>query len=278
MEYKELKRRSFYTGPVIHTEIPEILNDINHFFKNVKEYLKYNSPGMRKVILIGEPGTGKSSIAFKIALEFSKNMNVTYCNNSRALFMHANNLSKSKIPGIIVCEDADTVLNESGSEMLNFLSGVRQKRNLAGTYFVFTSNHPEYIDSRILKRPGRIDRVFNIDSLKDDEAMKCAELYFGKNIIKSSKKAGDPKWEVIFNNLTGAQIKEIAHTTRTAAVSRQVPVNAKLILQIIEEMRKHYEALDKYETKESSRILRPKRRSMGFSQEVNVDDEFYNNL
>ena len=61
--------------------------------------------------------------------------------------------------------------------MLRPYCGVTQ-----GTLLLATTNHPEIIDDRVMKRSGRLDRVFIIPELNDnDVAEKMLREYLGED-------------------------------------------------------------------------------------------------
>ena len=71
---------------------------------------------------------------------------------------------------------ADELLDEEKALVLNVLDGAEAKENAQGTMLIATTNYPEAIDERVLKRPGRLDRVFIVPEVrisypgKDDDA------------------------------------------------------------------------------------------------------------
>ncbi|NJR12369.1 AAA family ATPase, partial [bacterium] len=58
---------------------------------------------------------------------------------------------------------------DSKAQMLNVLDGSETPLNPQGTLLIATTNHPEQIDNRVMKRPGRLDRIFIIPELKDKD-------------------------------------------------------------------------------------------------------------
>ena len=73
------------------------------------------------------------------------------------------------VPTVVILEDAESTLsdgNSTQSSVLNFLDGVDQPSNKNGAYILMTTNHPERIEDRVLRRPGRIDRIFQVGPLK----------------------------------------------------------------------------------------------------------------
>ena len=78
---------------------------------------------------------------------------------------------------------------------------------------MMTTNHPERIEARISKRPGRIDKIFHINALDGKYAYDVFNLYFGdfmkENKFDATTDTAREAIEIIANGMTGAQIKEL---------------------------------------------------------------------
>jgi ATP-dependent 26S proteasome regulatory subunit len=65
--------------------------------------------------------------------------------------------------------------------LLNVLDGSESPSNKHGTIMIATTNHPEKIDDRVMKRPGRLDRVFIIPEMEhEDTARRMLMQYLGE--------------------------------------------------------------------------------------------------
>lgn len=214
--------------PVIHPLVDEIEKDINFYFKNNKLFTRFGMNGNRKFMLISEPGTGKSSLFFKLAHEHAKTKCVVFCTDIQSTAAHINLVAKHKVPSLVFLEDAESSIghDRSNSSILNLLDGVDTPSNPKGTLIFMSTNFPERIEPRILKRPGRVDKIFNFGPLQDEWAVECAKLYFSDYIKKSYDKK---EFRNAFHNMTGAQIKELAQASVNFAVSNQLPVDMKTI-------------------------------------------------
>jgi len=189
---------------VFHPQYNYLMDDITNFFKyNNPVFKKYNEPYMRRVLLTGEPGTGKTSIAYSLAKKFIKSHNISIIPDLETFTYHIFRLSKAEIPSIVILEDFDKYLNNVNSVHLNFLSGSYQQLVKKPVYVIYTTNHPERIDDNILARPERIDEIVKIDALNGEYAINCAKFYLENSLELMEK---DSK---IFDKLTGVQIKKI---------------------------------------------------------------------
>jgi SpoVK/Ycf46/Vps4 family AAA+-type ATPase len=90
--------------------------------------------------------------------------------------------ANSSQPTIILLEEIDAYLQkkEEKSLVLNVLDGAESAINDEGTLLVATTNYPEAIDERILKRPGRLDRIFIVPETRSEEvAEQMLRQYLG---------------------------------------------------------------------------------------------------
>lgn len=155
----------------------DILDDVDKFFsRGVGIYRKMNLNPFRKILLAGVPGTGKTMLCNAIAhWALQQDYDVLYVSGAdsrganffkiqQALAISSN----SKIPTLIILEEIDSFLNNKQKSMiLNILDGVEAFENEAGTMLIATTNYPEAIDDRVLKRPGRLDRIYIVPPAQD---------------------------------------------------------------------------------------------------------------
>jgi predicted AAA+ superfamily ATPase len=228
---EEQVKRTITDGSLVKVD-----KDIEFFFKNTEIFTQYGQPGTRKVMLIGPPGTGKTSMCIKIARQFSKTMPVIVATDLSAVATHLQSCAKSNMRTLVILEDAESCMSgmdgATHSSILNFLDGIDQPVNTKGAYVIMTTNHPERIESRILKRPGRVDRLFQVGELEDHYALQCARLYFG-NTLRYTNRTNNGLSKVV-NGLTGAEIKELSNSSKAYAAQN----GRKLSVTLIKEVRK----------------------------------------
>jgi SpoVK/Ycf46/Vps4 family AAA+-type ATPase len=150
-----------------------LLEDARHFFGHVDFFTRHGQSGMRKVLLTGPPGTGKTSILMALATEFGPDLPVVLASDDREVVVTCAKAGAQKRPCIVMVEEMDMLVRPS-SAALGFLDGTDSPRNPAGTYLIATTNYPRKIDRRILKRPGRIDRVIAVGALRSRAAAAVA--------------------------------------------------------------------------------------------------------
>lgn len=205
----------------------EILRDVEAFFqRGVGIYKRLNLNPFRKLLFAGVPGTGKSMLCNALAKRIiEKDYQAIYISSAdsdgssfwkiqRALYVAAD----SKKPTLIILEELDAYLsNDEKALILNVLDGSESFENDAGTLLISTTNYPEAIDERVMKRPGRLDRIFIIPETRtvgDAELMLkkyVGEMWRDEHVAVAEKLVGYP----------GAFIREVAIYSLTQLVNEE---------------------------------------------------------
>ena len=205
----------------------EILNDVQAFFdRGVNIYKRLNLNPFRKLLFAGVPGTGKSMLCNALAKwVIEKEYQAIYISSAdsdgssfwkiqRALYVAAD----SNKPTLIILEELDAYLsNDEKALILNVLDGSESFENEAGTLLISTTNYPEAIDERVMKRPGRLDRIFIIPETRTvEDAGLMLKKYVGEmwqedHMIVAQKLVGYP----------GAFIREVAIYALTQLVNEE---------------------------------------------------------
>lgn len=166
----------------------DIMQDIEAFFDNgVGIYRKLKLSPFRKLLLAGVPGTGKTMLCSALARHsLTKRRVVVYVSGSDrdgATFEKVQRafqaVASARYPALLIVEELDAYLyGEDKARILNILDGLESPNNPRGSLMVATTNYPEAIDDRIAKRPGRLDRIFIIPTIQnEDQAGQMLRYY-----------------------------------------------------------------------------------------------------
>lgn len=235
-----------------------ILDDVRSFFaKGVEVYRRLNLKPFRKLLFAGVPGTGKTMLCNALAKwALAQDYLVIYISSAqrgqndrsgsnfgkiqRALDI----ASSSAYPTMIILEELDAYLpQEEKALILNVLDGSESVMNDAGTLLIATTNYPEAIDERILKRPGRLDRVIIVPQTKtENDAGAMLKRYLGS------------MWQDVHYKLVpklvgypGAFIREVAIYALTQVAYDDLPeLPLSLLIDSFERLKAQIDARDNF--------------------------------
>lgn len=173
-----LQRKKITIDELYHlpsTELQDMIEDIEKFWKRKDKYREYNFVHKRGILLYGDPGNGKSGIiqlCTKYLIEEMGGIVINLANGDQ-IDWYQNLIGPLReiepdTPLIVILEDIDAIASEgswSSSMLLNLLDGIKQIDNVV---YLATTNYPEKLEERITNRPSRFDRRYEIEMPSDE--------------------------------------------------------------------------------------------------------------
>jgi hypothetical protein len=161
--------------------VEALLADMRAFVDGEEAYVRYGLPFKRNYLLIGPPGSGKSSLISVAAGELDLDVcfiTVTAATTEKDLCAAIVALSASSL---LVLEDAEVLCSagtpgsdQALSVLTNVLDGTLHKHKLLT---VLTSAYPERLDD-VLTRHGRIDYTCRLQPLCQEQVRRMAASTF----------------------------------------------------------------------------------------------------
>lgn len=161
-----------------------LVSDVLKFQQSRQWYVDRGIPYRRGYMLQGPPGTGKSSAVLAIASELKMGIAVLDLSHS-SMSDEKLSASMAQVPDncIVLIEDVDCAFKEregkkmgvTFSGLLNAIDGVSAAE---GRVLFVTTNHIDLLDAALI-RPGRIDRIENIDHANADQGRRMFLRFFG---------------------------------------------------------------------------------------------------
>ena len=194
------------------TVLDLIMKEIQNFWERESVFQHYGLIYKRGMMLYGPPGTGKTKIIEFVMHDVVQRKGVVIRFDDPELFligMRALRKIEPNKPIVVIMEDIDSIIYQnSESEVLNILDGVNEVHK---TLFLATTNYPEKLGARIMNRPSRFDKRFEIGMPKKSVRKMYFENLFqkapeGDNLIKTLDIG---KWVQDSRGLSFAHLKEL---------------------------------------------------------------------
>jgi SpoVK/Ycf46/Vps4 family AAA+-type ATPase len=194
----------------VHTEIMEL---ITTYWNSKDAYLKYKVAYKLGILLYGSPGCGKTTIIQLIAKYLLKDVKglIITIGDMTDLYNYStfikNNFRKIE-PNrhiVVILEDIDAMTDDDEATVLNILDGSQQTDHVV---YIATTNYPEKLKERILNRPSRFNKRYEI-TLPNE---KTRETFFKTKLKEDdlSKYSIDiDKWVEDTNGFTMDHIKNL---------------------------------------------------------------------
>lgn len=237
----------------------DIFEDVESFFsRGTAVYERLGLNPFRKILLAGVPGTGKTMICNALAKwALEQKFSVLYISGGDAkgpnFFKIQQALAtaeNSDSAALIILEEIDAFLHEQQKAMiLNVLDGVESFENKHGTLLVSTTNYPEAIDERVLKRPGRLDRIYVIPPVQNATLAEAMLRQYIGDMWQDEHRSLVAK----LVDYPGAFIREVAVYALTRAVtSEETRLPLSLLQDSFERLKTQIKARDDLISKHSA--------------------------
>lgn len=201
----------------------QLKGDIRQWLDAREVYKRYRIPWKRGILLMGEPGNGKTHAVKAIANEFD--LRILYVRNFsdgsdydegniKAVFEKA----RESAPCLLVLEDLDTLVTpENRSYFLNEMDGFASNE---GILTIGTANNPEKLDPALAERPSRFDRRYTFTKPAITERERYLREYTEQ--LEPALRLGDDAAEVAeaTDGFSFAYLKELVLSAMMDWISR----------------------------------------------------------
>lgn len=159
-------------------------SEIETFFKGRKRFEDMGLIHKRGILMIGDPGSGKTSIIREELQRAADKGRVVFMARSPYVLTDSMQTFRDMEPDrdlIVVMEDIDEIVRSWGEqELLEVLDGMNSVDHVL---FIATTNNPECMSAK-LRRPGRFDRKIEIPNPDFRQRCQYFEMKYGAKISK----------------------------------------------------------------------------------------------
>jgi len=210
LQNKEVNLDELFVLP--SKEQDAIIADIRKFWIRKQNFDDYGFNYKRGILLYGAPGNGKTSIFNLLSKEIVEKYNgiIFHLKNSDELksfsrFSSILRQIEKDTPLLLILEDLEIFTEYSSDEilLLNLLDGAEQLDNIV---VLASTNYPEKLKERILNRPSRFDRRYELKFPNEE----VREFYFRKKLKPKDLESIDlKKWVDETKGLSVAHLAEV---------------------------------------------------------------------
>jgi len=249
--------------------IETIKANVNDLFALREQFKKFGLSVKRGVILYGPPGTGKTQVCRCLAKDAS-GFSVLYAlptdfASNRGGVRRVCKMAQDLAPCLLIVEDIDWIAQDRHQgnagfvmELMNQLDGIESFGDIVT---LGTTNCLEDLEEAVKNRPGRFDRLINIDKPNQDCRKRMVEAFTRRFLVATDFSID--KLAESLDKLTGAHIKDLCTTAAMFAVRANSIEGDKLLLK-----KEHFDdAIREVKDKDYSSYmqLQGKSKAFGFS-------------
>ncbi len=193
-----------------------VTDEIKKFWDREHIFKQYELTYKRGILLFGPPGSGKSCTIQLIMRDVVERNGIVIKFGNPFFFIEGMRILRQiqpQTPVVVIMEDIDSLLRQfDESEILNILDGINE---VTKTVFLATTNYPELLGDRIVNRPSRFDKRFEVGFPCEKSRKMYFEFLIGQNNpqqLQDKLKELDinlNKWVKDTENLSIAHLKEL---------------------------------------------------------------------
>lgn len=253
------------------TQLKEDLKAVVDFLKYPDKYKKAGASLPRGILLIGEPGTGKTLVAKVMASEAG--VNFVYANASDFTEMYVGvgpkrvrelfKLAKDNAPSIIFIDEIDTISAKRSHDMnsedrktltalLTEMDGFSEEDNLL---VIGATNRIEDIDSAAI-RPGRFTDIYTVPVPETlSERLEVIDIYMSNK--KFAKDFDKVKFAEEMIGRSPAEIEEVFNEAAIISVRKRLKKIDKYCIEeaIYKRLMKGHKGTNKETNKEDLKLI-----------------------
>lgn len=224
----------------------KIISEADKFFEKLEIYKTLSRPPKRAVLLCSPPGVGKTAAINKVCRKFIKEDKGTAVviwdtssirsSSVNAMFQNELKFHKDVKRLIFVIEDigGGTVEENYGpkgadSSLLNLLDGVGEPFQGVPTFIIATTNNPEQGVAALIDRPGRFDKVIELETPNEEESIALLKFISQRDLTEEEVEAA---------KLAAKNKFSIAHLQEVVVRSM---IDDSSYKQVVEQLVKHKE-------------------------------------
>jgi hypothetical protein len=170
----------------------DICANATAFLEGQERYAQLAIPHRRGFLFSGPPGCGKTLtlriLTHTLAAKFVTVLGRANVNDEH--IQHAFSVAAKHVPAVILFEDLDKLIDAAGISLSHFLNMLDGLHVTKGVLVIATSNEPERLDSALLHRPSRFDRIwtFPLPTLDLRLALLCklGRAYFSESALQEA--------------------------------------------------------------------------------------------
>lgn len=221
-----------------------ILDEADKFFNKVSVYKELKRDPKRAILLCSPPGVGKTAAITDVCQHFLKDKNTavvmwdtsaTRSSSINRFFLQYSQFHKKTERFIFIMEDigGGTVEENHGprgtdSSLLNLLDGIGNPFKGVPTFIIATTNNPEQSVGALIDRPGRFDKVIELQTPSEKECLDLlAFISNKKELTEQDKEAA---------KLAASNKFSIAHLQEVVVRSRLDDIS---MLTVVEQLVAH---------------------------------------